>query len=165
MNTGTEAQQSLEGADLVNGGPPKSSAPIGTCEPMSDNKHSSPSVAASPLAGRAAALIDKIAFAILGGEAGDATEMEDARACALDVLEAIGHTREDGGRLPYEAPAVRALGVMPSLELHVVESTNRPGQLSLRLYADDDTWWPVFLAMNAAGFRAGDVVRLMAVRR
>jgi hypothetical protein len=53
----------------------------------------------------------------------------------------------------------------PTLELHVVESTNRHGQLSLRISPESETWTPVFRAMNALGFQPGDVVRLTVVRR
>jgi len=52
-----------------------------------------------------------------------------------------------------------------SLELHIVPSENRPGQLSLRRLPGDATWWPVFYAMMEAGFKPGDVVRLSLVRR
>jgi hypothetical protein len=114
-------------------------------------------------------LVDRVARAILGGDAGDVVELDDARRAALDVLEVLsGHlsicARGDV-RLPYEAPRLTFLGQFPSIELHVVPSVNREGQLSLRLHADDDTWTPVFLAMNAAGFKPGDVVRLTMVRR
>lgn len=67
--------------------------------------------------------------------------------------------------MPYEAPALRFIGSLPSLELHVVESTNRPGQLSLRISPESVSWTPVFRAMNAMGFEPGDVVRLTLVRR
>jgi len=50
---------------------------------------------------------------------------------------------------------------LPSLELQ----TNRPGQLSLRLSPESQSWSPVFRAMNAIGFEPGDVVRLTLVRR
>jgi hypothetical protein len=52
-----------------------------------------------------------------------------------------------------------------SLELHMVRSEGRPGYLSLWRLPTDQTWWPVFEAMNQAGFRPGDVVRLSLVRR
>jgi hypothetical protein len=108
MNTGKEAQPSLEVAGDVNLAPPKTSAPIGTSGGLSDNKHSAPS---------------------------------------------------------YEAPALRYLGRVPSLRLHLVRSRLRPGELSLRVEADDQTWVPVFEAMNAAGFKPGDVVQLTLVGR
>jgi hypothetical protein len=162
MRAETEVNPSLEARDPVNGGGQKSSAPIGVSAALSDNKHCESS-RTSPLAGGAQAMIDKVARAILGGEPGDLQELADARAAALDVLEVLAGTFEAGMFSGLRRASIE--GHMPSVELHVVESSNRRGQLSLRLHADDETWVPVFLALNAAGFQPGDVVRLSVVRR
>lgn len=64
---------------------------------------------------------------------------------------------------PYETPILEHMGRVPSLRLHLVASLRRPGELSLRVEADDESWGPVFEALNAAGFKAGDVVQLTKV--
>jgi hypothetical protein len=87
-------------------------------------------------------------------------EEGDPGNLVLRAADAFNSERE-----PYEAPTLRYIGTLPSLELHVIESTNRPGQLSLRISPESETWSPVFRAMNALGFQPGDVVRLTLVRR
>lgn len=52
----------------------------------------------------------------------------------------------------------------PTLIAHVVPSTSRPGELSLRLYPRDQTWRGFLDALEDAGFEPGDVVRIEAVR-
>ena len=53
---------------------------------------------------------------------------------------------------------------VPTLIAHIVPSTLRPGQLSLRLYPRDQSWRGFLGALEDAGFEPGDVVRIEAVR-
>jgi len=117
-----------------------------------------PTAAPSP-AGRAEELIGDVARAILGGDPIDSEEMADARACAVDVLKVFA----ERDRAQYEAPSLKYIGRVPSVTLHLVPSTNRPGQLSMRREPTDPSWWPVFEALEAAGFKVGDVVQLTRI--
>ena len=52
----------------------------------------------------------------------------------------------------------------PALIAHIVPSTLRRGELSLRLYPRDRSWDGFLTALSDAGFAPGDVVRIEAVR-
>jgi hypothetical protein len=71
---------------------------------------------------------------------------------------------------PDRPPELRAelaalLRPAPALELHLVASYLRPGQLSFRAHPEDRSWRAVFEALEAAGFQAGDVVRVTRISR
>ncbi len=66
--------------------------------------------------------------------------------------------------VPYEAPKLELMPWrMPSIDLHLVRSIHRPGQLSFRREPTDNGWSEVFEALEAAGFKPGDVVRVTKV--
>lgn len=77
---------------------------------------------------------------------------------------------------PVESPTVTPTGNLldrleaveyrprPSLLVHVVPSEHRPGELSFRMRLSDRSWRAFFEALNAEGFKAGDVVRIEAIR-
>jgi hypothetical protein len=115
---------------------------------------------------RALPSVDEVALAILGGEPGDADEMNDARGYAHDVLELFAG----------DPPTVTPIGNLndlversgyrprPTLLAHVVPSVNRPGELSFRLRLTDRSWTGFLEALAAEGFEPGDVVRIEAIR-
>lgn len=53
---------------------------------------------------------------------------------------------------------------MKPLRAVVIQSTTRPGMLSMRLNEDDATGTSLLRALAEAGFRPGDVVELSLVR-
>lgn len=167
MTTGTEAQPQLEGADPGNRkGGQEVQPPSVVTELLSDNKHSAPWETPSPTG----AICESNACADLAGYTvfwpGRTIRMCTTHMLqARDIAAAMGFEVDARILLPYEAPTLRSLGRLPSVELHIRASHLRPGQLSLGVHADSDTWNGVFELLNAAGFKAGDVVRLTVVRR
>ena len=52
---------------------------------------------------------------------------------------------------------------MKPIRIVVVESTMRPGELSIRAKEGDATATPIFRALNASGAKVGDVLELRLV--
>jgi len=52
---------------------------------------------------------------------------------------------------------------MKPIRIIVVESTTRPGGLSIRAKEGDATATPIFKALNASGAKPGDVLELRPV--
>lgn len=53
----------------------------------------------------------------------------------------------------------------PRLNAHVVASSSRPGELSLRLTRRDESWRAFLIALELAGFKPGDLIRIEAIRQ